>query len=789
MSIRIIKSERVVCWLILAASQSDTETSVDKNALLLHCCCVIVQITPVLPGRSNVATVKDTGGGGGRKPVCICNTQCRLEALKQDSYKAAVAKKHGSMDLLPIDSKAADDIKSKATPPPPPHTQIEPQNYPLEKFYHQINGVVFEITRKVPILPADADQHKSHHHGPQQQQQQLTRQRSLTKQQSQPQLRKSDLSDLVNRSDKPQPPLRVSSRQKNVEIEYSVPRKADGSKTAEQLSTEFDRTHRQRHSSRSAGGAERTDSAEWPPERMHQRHSSGPSDISEWLLNLPNKRGADGNKGKDLSKTEVVLSKTLKEELAQLLKRPLQRQHSGGGPSDLKKDIVEWLKSQHAAKVNAPATISKEKVSKTDSHIVPLPKKRHSLGHAELTKTDTPDWIQYPINRLSAAEREKLGVSQSSCADISNKVKSDRSHHHSKQDRRLRHSASEVVTPVSEQGASRHSKKHGSTSVQRDKYQYMYKTSSVSGDHGEKSSRRERSRKSHTQRSATVSDMSDNIYRQPRKSSSAEREKRNSSHPKCTDPMCPLIPICTDPNCCLNECYNTKRCSSLPRCREPHCNMDCYQESPLLPKCVDPKCICRSSNANIIKHNSLPRCVSGSHRTGLHSSLSRGGSRSSLPRLSKSNGRLIKSASAASLNSRRRRHKTVHFGENLLREVCQNRKLIEPLQKTPSEKPSLESNIQMLYNFVEGVLSAWVDEDDVRSGAESEPERGRSLKPLYRCNRLRLQTISRVVTEAAQLRGTLKLGNSRYRHRHWRGTAMECNERFLRKVHSPCNFH
>lgn len=765
---------------------------------------MIVQITPVLPGRSNVATVKDTGGGGGRKPVCICNTQCRLDALKQDSYKTAVAKKHGSMDVLPIDSKAADDVKSKAMPPPPPppQTQLEPQSYRLEKFYHQIDGDLFEITRKVPILPADADQHKPHHHGQQQQQQQLARQRSLTKQQSQPQLRKSDLSDLLTRTDKPQPPPRVSSRQKNVEIEYSVPRKADGSKTADQLSTEFDRTHRQRHSSRSAGGVERTDSAEWPPERMHQRHSSGPSelsllksDISEWLLNLPSKRGADGSKAKDSLKTEVVLSKSLKEELAQLLKRPLQRQHSG--PSDLshlKKDIVEWLKSQHSAKTNAPATISKEKVSKTDSHIVPLPKKRHSLGHAELTKTDTPDWIQYPINRLSAAEREKLGVSQSSCADISNKVKSDRSrtdhHHHAKQDRRLRHSASEVVTPVSEQGASRqHSKKHGSSSsaVPRDKYQYMYKTSSVSGDHVEKSSRRERSRKSHTQRSATVSDMSDNIYRQPRKSSSAERETRKSSHPKCTDPMCPLIPICTDPNCCLNECCNTKRCSSLPRCREPHCNMDCYPATPLLPKCVDPKCICRSSNANIIKHNSLPRCVSSSQRTGLHSSLSRGGSRSSLPRLSKSNGRLIKSASAASLNSRRRRHKTVHFGENLLREVCQNRKLIEPLQKTPSEKPSLESNIQMLYNFVEGVLSAWVDEDDVRSGAESEPERGRSLKPLYRCNRLRLQTISRVVTEAAQLRGTLKLGNSRYRHRHWRGTAMECNERFLRKVHSNFN--
>lgn len=176
------------------------------------------------------------------------------------------------------------------------------------------------------------------------------------------------------------------------------------------------------------------------------------------------------------------------------------------------------------------------------------------------------------------------------------------------------------------------------------------------------------------------------------------------------------------------------------------------------------------------------------HRSSEHDS-------SLFPRLHRSRnnsngGKLVKSASAASLNSRRRRHKTVHFGENLLREVCQNRKLIEPLQKTPSEKSTtMQSNIQMLYNFVEGVLSAWVDEDDdtIRSGGESEPERARPLKPIYICDRLRLKTISRVVHDAAQLRGTLKLGNSRYRHRHWRGTAKICNERFLRKVKPQIN--
>lgn len=164
---------------------------------------------------------------------------------------------------------------------------------------------------------------------------------------------------------------------------------------------------------------------------------------------------------------------------------------------------------------------------------------------------------------------------------------------------------------------------------------------------------------------------------------------------------------------------------------------------------------------------------------------------SSLPRThrlrknSTSSGKLVKSASAASLNSRRRRHKTVHFGDNLLREVCQNRKLIDPLQKSPSEKSTtMQSNIQALYNFVEGVLSAWVDEDDdmIRSGAESEPERGRSRKALLMCPRFRVATITRIVNEASLIRGTLKLGNSRYRHRHWRGTAKRCNEHFLYKV-------
>uniref|UniRef100_A0A1I8P3T1 Still life n=1 Tax=Stomoxys calcitrans TaxID=35570 RepID=A0A1I8P3T1_STOCA len=152
---------------------------------------------------------------------------------------------------------------------------------------------------------------------------------------------------------------------------------------------------------------------------------------------------------------------------------------------------------------------------------------------------------------------------------------------------------------------------------------------------------------------------------------------------------------------------------------------------------------------------------------------------------SAANGKLIKSASAVSLDERRRRHKTVHFGENLLREVCQNRKLIKYEQKPSGSQPS-QTNGELLYNFVEGVLSAWHDDDDedqLRSGAESEPEHGTmALKPLHRYDVIRYQVIKRVVNEAAELHGTLHLGNSRFRHRHWRSTAKQCNELFLRKI-------
>lgn len=797
--------------------------------------------------------------------------------------------------------------------------------YRLEKSYHQINGDIFEITRKVPIVSVDdhaVDQARK-----------LSRKKSLPKQYSHPQIplqkpaaavaAETDKPSSGRLSEKPQPPPRVSSsRHKSADnaVEQQPPpppptqmaaqlRQIDNhhptlsakqKQVLQQYSQQklqhaddeyFDRTQQSRHSSRSVGAAASTDrNVEWIQKEgvFHQRHSSGPSDlthdksdVSEWLLKLPHKRApgtvidpkhliAHGGSGSgaatigvssstQTSKGDVQLSKSLKEELTMLLKRPLQRQHSG--PSELsvlRNDIVDWIRSQNFAKV-LPSLGKDAKCPALDT--VPTmakPRKRHSLGHSDggggavAAAEKIPEWIQFPLNRLSPAGRQKLGIAPSSCLDLAaNKVHSDKSSHSqraSRPERRLRHSASEVVTPIAGDKMAQSTAQPPPPKPDRvlkpmpgqaakEKYQYIYQQlASVEGGAPEKAhsqSSQKRSRRHQTQRSATVTDMctetTKHVGTTSRKSVSAERVPRRSSStcrpPQCTDPMCPLVPICTDPNCCTYDCYNTSR--SLPRYNDGRCTAHCYEyRCNSLPRCMDSKCLCKPAagrhSANIVKHNSLPRCVTTSHRSSSQPEhLERGEyARSSLPRTttnrssngkSKSshtsaggtapnNNKLIKSASAVSLNSRRRRHKTVHFGENLLREVCQNRKLIEPLQQkvvmpstalVPSdsgaivggETQPLNSNIQMLYNFVEGVLSAWVDEDDeMKSGAESEPERGALMKPIHRCNRLRLQTIRRVVTEAAQLRGTLKLGNSRYRHRHWRGTAKECNERFLKKV-------
>lgn len=665
--------------------------------------------------------------------------------------------------------------------------------------------------------------------------------------------------------------------------------------------------------------------------KHHQRHFSGPEDlealkkdIAHWLERLPYKKDAAIL---DLIETAAKLkhaehhsqhsaasskSKTLiKNEFADIIRPPLpqkqrqqqqlqqqqppplpmkqfQRQKSADDLRVLKNNILEWLTKQQIMNQQRlhqqqmvplkSAIVETTKLSETKSQVAPPPlprkthqklSKRHSLGPSEADSSDFhefPDWIQIPIDKLN-----KMRELQKSCAEI-NKAKDktiERSHHRSAE-RKLRHSASEVVQ--SNVVVERHKP---NTQIQYQLIQHMpiqqpapqpkpqaqyqivqrYREPLVriekhhSHDHHEHHavvrSKREKSTRHHrsTQRSATTSNMlpgpqiksqQQQQPAQPKVTHSSDMKalhQSTTSLVRCDDPMCPLLPICTDPNCYLNanSHYDTPRRASLPSrsndmpqgeiCTDPRC-------CETLPLCTDSRCcgtIARSKSKAIgasaqhkFKSNSLPRCVESTRRSDLFlPGLAKDESYSSLPKSAtlssataqasshqhqhqhhnkskvkvhhrNGNNKLMKSASAASLNSRRRRHKTVHFGENLLREVCQNRQLIRPLTDLPSNSnATLQPNIQMLYNFVEGVLSAWVDEEDdenIKSGPDSEPERGAMLKPMHRCNRARLQTIRRVVNEAAFLKGTLKLGNSRYRHRHWRGTAKDCNERFLRKV-------
>lgn len=647
----------------------------------------------------------------------------------------------------------------------------------------------------------------------------------------------------------------------------------------------FDRTLDQRHSSRSAEGGRSKDD-DWAQSKLNrQRHLSGPSDlsllkddISEWLLSLslarkrekqlqqtqpqqssssqapppalPPKPGqakppsGGGESGGGAGATSK-LRLQFKDELKEILKKPIQRQHSG--PPDLaaiKNDLIQWLTKQQLADKNdrgredldviRPAPCA-DRGSAAKSKSVPKLVKRHSLGPGEEVFFKASDSTAHPTTfniQYQRIHRDKPNLIQlpSSCVDIHRNsdrtdhtvLSSSSAHHHRTQDRKLRHSASEVVTPTSERAPIQ----AGATS-KTFHYEYQPKTSSkqhttkqdsalkththsnaqLSGDTSkDHRSRKDRTKRHTTQRSATVSEMEIQHKYNNNKKRSHSRSRTPQPWEPCTDPSCPYLPVCTDPNCYMNL-YDTPRCASLPRTKEKVCASTCYECNNLCTasRCMQTKCK--------VKSNSLPRCVSthrsSSHPTSLLRQTTTDGTtdgKSSLPRLKTAiskthhskqngtNGKLIKSISAASLNSRRRRHKTVHFGENLLREVCQNRKLIKPLQDSTNQQnqPSsaggtttqlCQPNIQMLYNFVEGVLSAWVDEDDEhKSGPESEPERGALVKPLHRCNRIRFLTIKRIVNEAAELRGALKLGNSRFRHRHWRGTAKECNERFLKKV-------
>lgn len=935
-------------------------------------------------------------GSKKRTGVCICNAQCRLQSLDEAAAAAAATATtstlktahHGSLDRLlqqqqfpakptsasgersiswVVDGGGAGALLTAAssdesdekqlqkqkqqlqldeTPPRPPvrhaaakHSVREEfeRGVEVEKFYHQINGDIFEITRRVRARDEDTMEQKC-----------IKRKGSV---------RLTEPHYVRLPEQKPQLPPR---RQKSAE-EVAMPKSALRQAAPEQLEW-FDRKAQQRHSARSAeGGQVRDETIEWlrlqksSAAQAQQgsapaRTASGPSEITvlkdelpDWLLeHLPRQRERQSTSEKPSDRSSAYA-----KALADLLKKPLSRQSSG--PCDvslLKTDIVEWLtkmqtsvgsksrRSHHRRNGSSGATPrsnSQEDQAATDhgGHAA-LQRKRHSLGHSgadsgeeQLQQLPTLDWIAYPLHKLQSLGKQPAegttqlpGTTVPSGYDVpvaathTPLCQEQRRREERSRERRLRHSASEVVSST-DRLERLYAKPH------KERYQYVPKMTPPkepgTKEPGSSKSKRERSRRHQTQRSATVTDMS--VQRSgassshKRKSSSAERAPRSRSPSPCTDPACPLLPICTDPHCRFQECQmSRRRCLTssassvnlarhqqlaqvqlhavpahlvggsdittpsttatpppvtaapatlplaIPERRLVICH-ECRSCAPLL-SCQNRKCL------NAAKCNSLPRCAADFNRlrTSLAqppatlddiepapldleeqplplpplphyrsnsqpNTLQRGDSTASscgmatsgagiagtsnlgwlepasataggqfqqlshppnghLHHVLNGNGKLMKSASAASLNSRRRRHKTVHFGENLLREVCQNRKLIKT-EQVPSGSAPMKANIQMLYNFVEGVLSAWVDddEDQVRSGAESEPEHGLvALQPIHRCNRLRYQCIRRVVEEAADLQGTLKLGNSRYRHRHWRSTAKQCNEMFLRKV-------
>ncbi|KAL9903951.1 guanine nucleotide exchange factor still life isoform 1-T1 [Glossina fuscipes fuscipes] len=819
----------------------------------------------------------------------------------------------------------------------------------VEKFYHQINGDIFEITRRVRARDEDTFEQK------------LIKRRNskripphtpsrLPQPSTIPKHTHSHFDGHHRKCSDEQKPQLPPRRQKSAE---EVPVSKPPTRPSEELEW-FDRKAQQRHSARSAeSGTVRDETIEWlEKQRIPARTSSGPSeitvlkdDIPDWLLeHLPRKRSMAERKSSEPKATTSSFAKSLKEELTELLKKPLSRQSSGPGEiSLLKSEIVEWLtkptkvlsaredtvvaatprRSHHRrnGSGDTPRSHSQEDDSAQQS------RKRHSFGYSDRSEEEATDWIAYPLNRLQSIgkpQTQDRRTSHQSFVELPYKTQanavttthklqtpnqpipqvcSDRCHYEQRsKERRLRHSASEVVTVSTTSSATASNVERLYAKPHKDRYEYVPKDEilppqlppkesvKVSKAHSTTSpqlrpseAKRDRSRRHQTQRSATVSDMSSphgSVYK--RKSSSAERAPRSPS--PCMDPSCPLLPICTDPNCrfldyqsigrkiapsistanlarnqqiakaqmhtipaslafdnvpaqqatsaqvssgvsttkhqpqqrrliichdcryctpqsCQNrKCLNATKCNSLPRCAADFNRLrTTLTQSPISIYDIEPTPLLSPppKKRNGLLHqrsNSQPNTLQrGDSRPLLwHTTSSSTGETNQkatlisqngrCPLATVGNGKLMKSASAASLNSRRRRHKTVHFGENLLREVCQNRKLIKT-EQVPSGSAPMKSNIQLLYNFVEGVLSAWVDdedEDEVRSGAESEPESGTIVRRTN--NPLRLQLIKRIVEEAAELHGTLKLGNSRFRHRHWRSTAKQCNEMFLRKI-------
>lgn len=145
-----------------------------------------------------------------------------------------------------------------------------------------------------------------------------------------------------------------------------------------------------------------------------------------------------------------------------------------------------------------------------------------------------------------------------------------------------------------------------------------------------------------------------------------------------------------------------------------------------------------------------------------------------------------------SLSSRRRRHKTVHFGDTLMSEVrsggagvgdgvgeagsgCESRGSVVSL---PSQ---FDYSVQQLFTFIGTVLSAW-DKDET----SSEPCSGR---PSSRKKR-QPNVLNYILNGQDSLEGDEHLCSPTFRHKHCKLPAGSCNALFLRKVRptTVCQF-
>lgn len=137
-------------------------------------------------------------------------------------------------------------------------------------------------------------------------------------------------------------------------------------------------------------------------------------------------------------------------------------------------------------------------------------------------------------------------------------------------------------------------------------------------------------------------------------------------------------------------------------------------------------------------------------------------------------------SSSNSMSSRRRRHKTVHFGDTLLSETrddtnasrgedsCESRGSVVSL---PGQ---FEHNVQQLFTFIGTVLSAW---DKEGSSGKTSHRHSRSGKKKRHPN-----VLDYLLNGEETLDADDNLGSPTFKHKHCKLPAGSCNALFLRKV-------